>query len=64
MGILNLKLKKDYRLFWFSFLFAIILLNSFPIARAIGAIYQSARGNATVRVSFIKKNEKKNKILS
>ena len=35
-------------------LFGIGFLNLYPISRAAGAIYQSARGNAEVRVSFIK----------
>ena len=36
-------------------LFGIGFLNLYPISRAAGAMYQSARGNAEVRVSFLKK---------
>ena len=36
-------------------LFVIIFLNSFPISRAVGAIYQSARENAIIRVNYMKK---------
>ena len=42
-------------------LLGIIFLNSYPIARAAGAIYQSARGNAIIRVSYMENlNQNKN----
>ena len=34
-------------------LIPIVLLNGYPISRAAGAMYQSTRGNAIVRVSYI-----------
>ena len=43
------------RLHLFFMLLGIIFLNSYPISRAAGAMYQSARGNAIIRVSYIKK---------
>ena len=48
----NLKLKKEWnRASNFIFLLGIISLNAYPISRAAGAMYQSARGNAIVKVN-------------
>ena len=48
----NLKLKQAWkRASDFMFLLGIISLNAFPISRAAGAMYQSARGNAIVKVN-------------
>ena len=51
--ILNLKLKQETRATWTVFFFGIVCLNTYPISRAAGAMYQSARGNAIIRVSYI-----------
>ena len=48
----NLKLKQAWKhASEFIFLFGIISLNAYPISRAAGAMYQSARGNAIVKVN-------------
>ena len=48
----NLKLKQAWkRASNFIFLFGILSLNAYPISRAAGAIYQSARGNAIIKVN-------------
>ena len=48
----NLKLEKVWkRASDFMFLLSIISLNAYPISRAAGAMYQSARGNAIVKVN-------------
>ena len=48
----NLKLEQAWkRTSEFIFLFGIISLNAYPISRAAGAMYQSARGNAIVKVN-------------
>ena len=49
--VLNVKLEQIARSAMIMFLFGIIFLNSYPISRAVGAMYQSARENAIVRVS-------------
>ena len=52
-------MKEDYRTTKKSdrrklvLLIPIVLLNGYPISRAAGAMYQSTRGNAIVRVSYI-----------
>ena len=51
--VFNLKLEQDGRGIMIIFLFGIIWINTYPISRAAGAMYQSARGNAIVRVSNI-----------
>ena len=43
----------------FYLLPVIFFLNSYPISRAAGAMYQSARGNAIIRVSYKKLNQNK-----
>ena len=58
MGLLtiasNLKLKQVWkRVLNFIFLLGIISLNAYPISRAAGAMYQSARGNAIVKVNKV-----------
>ena len=58
--VFNLKLEQRSdiywlnRLYWLNMLLGIIFLNSYPISRAAGAMYQSARGNAIIRVSNMK----------
>ena len=55
----NMKLKKVWKrasnryyfLECISCLLGIISLNAYPISRAAGAMYQSARGNAIVKVN-------------
>ena len=50
----NLKLKQVLkRASNFIFLLGIISLNVYPISRAAGAMYQSARGNAIVKVNKV-----------
>ena len=49
--VLNVKLEQIARSAMVMFLFGIIFLNSYSISRAVGAMYQSARENAIVRVS-------------
>ena len=47
-------LKHEQRFGLVIILLGIIFLNSYPISRAAGAMYQSARGNAIIRVSNMK----------
>ena len=49
--VLNVKLEQIARSAMVMFLFGIIFLNSYSISRAVGAMYQSARENAIIRVS-------------
>ena len=50
--VTNLKLKQAWkRALNFIVLLGIISLNAYPISRAAGAMYQSARGNAIVKVN-------------
>ena len=51
--VFNLNLEQADRIVMVLFLFGIVCLNTYPISRAAGAMYQSARGNAIVRVSYI-----------
>ena len=51
--VLNLKLEQAARVQVVLILFGIVFINAYPISRAAGAMYQSARGNAIVRVSYI-----------
>ena len=52
--VLNLKLEQKYRVRNVMFFFGLVFMNGYPISRAAGAMYQSARGNAIVKVSDMK----------
>ena len=59
--VLNLKLEQKWRVGLVMLFFGLVCLNGYPISRAAGAMYQSARGNAIIKVSDMKlfnKNEK------
>ena len=52
--VLNLKLEQENRVNDVMFFFGLVCMNGYPISRAAGAMYQSARGNAIVKVSEMK----------
>ena len=52
--VLNLKLEQGRRVFFVMSFIGLVFMNGYPISRAAGAMYQSARGNAIVKVSDIK----------
>ena len=52
--VLNLKLEQNRRVAFVMLFFGLVCLNGYPISRAAGALYQSARGNAIVKVSDMK----------
>ena len=52
--VLNLKLEQKDRVFLVILFIGLVCMNGYPISRAAGAIYQSARGNAIVKVSDMK----------
>ena len=53
--VFNFKLVKRQRLNACLFIFAILCLIAYPSARTIGAIHQTKRGNAIVKVRNMKK---------
>ena len=52
--VLNLKLEQRAGVLFFMSFFGLVCMNGYPISRAAGAMYQSARGNAIVKVSDMK----------
>ena len=52
--VLNLKLEQKERVFVVMLFIGLVCMNGYPISRAAGAMYQSARGNAIVKVSDMK----------
>ena len=52
--VLNLKLEQKNRVFRVILFFGLVCMNAYPISRAAGAMYQSARGNAIIKVSEMK----------
>ena len=52
--VLNLKLEQENRVAFVMSFIGLVCMNGYPISRAAGAMYQSARGNAIVKVSDMK----------
>ena len=52
--VLNLKLEQNNPVGRGLLLLTLVLINGYSISRAAGAMYQSARGNAIVKVSDMK----------
>jgi len=52
--VLNLKLEQKDRVLLVMLFIGLVCMNAYPISRAAGAMYQSARGNAIVKVSDMK----------
>ena len=51
---LNLKLEQKNLVLTVMLFFGLVCMNGYPISRAAGAMYQSACGNAIVKVSDVK----------